>query len=362
MSVPLTERIYEAALAPEHWRATLEAIGAAAGTPAGKLFVFDGVQPVGFEATDMVAEVTRAFCETGLWRSSERLPYFHRQPVTGFVLARRYFPPALLARDGMALALRGKGLDDQAGTIIALPGGELAVLAFEKPDHGRFAPAELNRLNRLHPHIARAALLSARLGLERARGRVSALEALRLPACVLSMTGRVLAGNALFEAMDETFRPAAFGGLALADKPADRLLQEVLAACRTGEEPVVRSIPVAARGGEPAMVVHVVPLHRAAHDIFSRGDMLLAASRVSASAMVPAPGLLNGLFDLTPAEARLATALAAGQTLAQAGAGQGLRPSTARTYLDRILRKTGTHQQSQLVALLKSAQPFSGGL
>ncbi|RUX78797.1 helix-turn-helix transcriptional regulator, partial [Mesorhizobium sp. M7A.F.Ca.US.005.03.1.1] len=36
----------------------------------------------------------------------------------------------------------------------------------------------------------------------------------------------------------------------------------------------------------------------------------------------------------------------------------GLQFSTVRTYLNRIFRKTGTNQQSQLVALLKSAHPF----
>ncbi|WP_181172148.1 MULTISPECIES: helix-turn-helix transcriptional regulator [unclassified Mesorhizobium] len=32
---------------------------------------------------------------------------------------------------------------------------------------------------------------------------------------------------------------------------------------------------------------------------------------------------------------------------------------TSRTYLERIFAKTGTHQQSQLVALLKSTEPLN---
>ena len=93
--------------------------------------------------------------------------------------------------------------------------------------------------------------------------------------------------------------------------------------------------------------------------VFSGADMLVAATAVSASVMVPSPTILTGLFDLTPAEARLATALTAGQSLKAAAAGNGVTFSTARTYLDRIYRKTGANQQSQLVALLKSVQPFS---
>jgi DNA-binding CsgD family transcriptional regulator len=41
-----------------------------------------------------------------------------------------------------------------------------------------------------------------------------------------------------------------------------------------------------------------------------------------------------------------------------AAAEAGRRFSTVRTYLNRIFRKAGTNQQSQLVALLKSAHPF----
>ncbi|MDB5657157.1 MAG: Cyanate lyase [Tardiphaga sp.] len=64
------------------------------------------------------------------------------------------------------------------------------------------------------------------------------------------------------------------------------------------------------------------------------------------------------LFDLSPAEARLAAALASGVTLKDAAIHQGIRFSTARSYLEGIFRKTRTRQQSQLVALLKSTQPL----
>jgi DNA-binding CsgD family transcriptional regulator len=35
---------------------------------------------------------------------------------------------------------------------------------------------------------------------------------------------------------------------------------------------------------------------------------------------------------------------------------QGIRVATARVYLSDVFHKTGTHQQSQLVALLKGTQ------
>ena len=64
-------------------------------------------------------------------------------------------------------------------------------------------------------------------------------------------------------------------------------------------------------------------------------------------------------FDLTPKEASLAASLASGMTLKEAADDARIRFSTARSHMEKILQKTGTRQQSQLVALLKSAQMFS---
>jgi DNA-binding CsgD family transcriptional regulator len=61
------------------------------------------------------------------------------------------------------------------------------------------------------------------------------------------------------------------------------------------------------------------------------------------------------LFGLTPAEAKVASALASGQSLAEAADEQMVRITTARTHLARIFQKTGTRQQSQVAALLRAA-------
>jgi DNA-binding CsgD family transcriptional regulator len=56
-------------------------------------------------------------------------------------------------------------------------------------------------------------------------------------------------------------------------------------------------------------------------------------------------------FHLTPAELRLAQALALGQNLQQASANLHIARATAATQLRSIFAKTGTHRQAELVAL-----------
>jgi DNA-binding CsgD family transcriptional regulator len=67
---------------------------------------------------------------------------------------------------------------------------------------------------------------------------------------------------------------------------------------------------------------------------------------------VPSEHWLRHIFDLTPAEARLAQGLARGDALEQVARTLGIKMSTARTQLAVIFAKTQTPRQSALVAVL----------
>ena len=67
--------------------------------------------------------------------------------------------------------------------------------------------------------------------------------------------------------------------------------------------------------------------------------------------------LLQRHFDLTPAEARLALHLVAGETLRSAEAKLGITYETARTHLKNIFNKTGTSRQAELVIVIVTAVP-----
>ncbi|CAH2406313.1 hypothetical protein MES4922_490039 [Mesorhizobium ventifaucium] len=199
--------------------------------------------------------------------------------------------------------------------------------------------ASVDRLDQLRPHFARAGMVSAQLGLEQARATVSALETIGLPAAVMTASGRVLTANGLLEEMTEMFLPTAYGGMAIANASANALFQQAILENRN--DFAVRSTPVAANESRPAVVIHLLPLRRAAHDIFAGADILVAATEVRASAVVPSPALLAGLFDLTPSEARLAAALSQGRPLKAAASDLKITVKTGRTYLERIFAKTG---------------------
>jgi DNA-binding CsgD family transcriptional regulator len=357
-SVDVVDQIYEAAFVPEKWANVLGAVARLSGSASGAVLSISGNAPPKWRATALVQDAIRDYVDTGQWQHCERPMKMLSMNYAGFLRDEDFLTPEQIERDPARKARTAVRLGAQAGTLVAMPSGEIVGFTFERwiedGDHGRDS---LTLLDGLRPHLARAGLLAARLGLERAQTAVKTLEAIGLPAAVLSGAGRVLAANGLLEKESELFLPAAQGRLHLADAVADKLFHE-RAAVIGSSHGTVQSIPIAATDARPAAVLHVVPLRGDAHEVFSGAAVMVILTSIGMATNTPDMSLLRALFDLSPAEAKLAAALASGRTLKQAADDAKVRISTARSYMENVLRKTGTHQQSQLVALLKSAQPL----
>jgi DNA-binding CsgD family transcriptional regulator len=70
------------------------------------------------------------------------------------------------------------------------------------------------------------------------------------------------------------------------------------------------------------------------------------------AAQAPPVELVRSLFDLTPAETRVARAIAAGGSVEDIAAAANLSVNTIRSQLNRVFMKTGCTRQGELVALL----------
>ena len=99
----------------------------------------------------------------------------------------------------------------------------------------------------------------------------------------------------------------------LVDRRADRLLEAAIGALAypDGRGRTVSSIPVRAADGNPPTIIHIVPIKGAAHDVFSPASALMIVTQVVPKD-VPSAEVVQGLFDLTPAEARIARAIGKG--------------------------------------------------
>jgi DNA-binding CsgD family transcriptional regulator len=99
------------------------------------------------------------------------------------------------------------------------------------------------------------------------------------------------------------------------------------------------------------MVAHVIPIRLSARDIFARSAAALVLTPVTLPHALPVE-LVQSLFDLTPAEARVARKLASGLAVDDIATAAGVSPNTTRTHVRGVLEKTGCSRQSEVVALL----------
>jgi hypothetical protein len=131
---------------------------------------------------------------------------------------------------------------------------------------------------------------------------------------VLDETGKILAANHLIEAMTDYVQWRAFDRVSLKDRAADNLLRDAIAAIDVAGGASVRSLPVRDADTQAMMVAHVVPIRLSARDIFVRCAAALVLTPVTLPEAPPVE-LVQSLFDLTPAEARVARSLASGKTV-----------------------------------------------
>lgn len=350
----LVDGIYEAAINPEQWPGVLEAIAEATDSRGGVIFCMSSLDfPPSYRTTAQIAPMARMFVESGQFRESVRAKIGFLDPFPEFAPTRNTGKAEGLEDDITTRMLAQVGLGEESTAHIPMPTGDVVTIGIQRavglPVHD---VGQLRQLNALLPHLSRATMIASRLRMELARSTVEMLELVAIPACVMSRDGRELASNELLGQMSCIVLPAAFGRIALVDSAADRLFQQTLEILSAGLLPAGISIPVAQAPGRDPAVVHLLPLRRSARDILSGGDILVVVTTITSREGRSSPNILAALFDLTPAQARTAAALADGASVPAIAISMGITEKTVRTYIERILAKTGAPKLSDLLVLL----------
>ena len=353
----LVDRIYESAFVPDLWPEILVKLAQLGGAMSGWLCISSG-NVVRWTASSQEARADlRPLMESGQFTRLERLKRLLRAKQTGFVPDHTLYSSLEEMRNDPAYRdlLYPRGMGWASGLAILLPTGDDMVIGLERAyDQGPATRAVIDSLNTVHPHLARASFVAARMQLERARAASQALALLGIPAFVFSDTGKILAANQLVEALSDFVLWRAEDRIVLRDAQADALLRDAIATVDQDDTPSVRSFPV--RNADSAMIAHIVPIRGAARDIFSRCAAMLMLTPVTRPEAPPVD-LIRSLFDLTPAEARVAHGLAAGQTVKGIASESGTSENTVRSHVKVVLTKTGYSRQSDVVALLNGLRP-----
>lgn len=349
----LIDTIYEASVAPELWPRVLDAIAASCDAQ-GELMVVAMREDVRWLCSPAIKRAVATWMAAGDFGRDGRSKRLAGRREPRFRTDLDAFTPEELEREPFyAKFLRPHGLGWCASTSIHSPCGETVVFSVEKAHRkGAVDRHAVARLDRLRPHLARAALLSARGGLERMRANVEALDTIGLPAAALTAHGRAVAADARLSSCAPQITIGAGQRLHFASNAAQSLFADALAALATPSGTGAgRSIPVAADQEKPPLIAHLLPLRGVGRDIFVEAAALMFVTPITRQ-RAPQIELIESLFDLTHAEAGIAGQVVEGKSVAEIARAQGVSQNAVRMHLKSVFAKTGAGRQAELVSLL----------
>lgn len=171
---------------------------------------------------------------------------------------------------------------------------------------------------------------------------------LGLATASLSACGQILDSNQSFCRLIPDVLLRGQTRVCFRDKRCDRVLEEAL---KAGAPDVsswqIRLIAIRAGQRNGPMLAYLLRLA----DGDSGGVRLLLLVRDLASAATPSPELAQTLFDLTPAETRVAQHIAQGCTVNELSAQWGVATGTIRGQLKAVFAKTGARRQADIARI-----------
>jgi DNA-binding CsgD family transcriptional regulator len=349
----IIDEIYEAAVVPGMWVNILDRMAEISGGE-GTLMFAEAERGSQLLCSDSIREVVRRWSSEGWVDNDERARRLIPRTEPRFLTDLDAFEMDELGNIPIYRDFFWKiGLGWTVGTTIRSPTSETIVFSVQRQlKHGPVEPEAVQKLDHLRPHLARSSVLSAKVGMECAWSSVGALEAVGLPAAVLTSNGRVVAANSLLTKLGTEISIAPGDRLRFKNAAVEALyLASLKSKANGGAYPGARSFPYPGNGTDPPAVVHVMPLRGLARDVFTGASSLLYVTVLSRRSSLP-DALLQSLFDLTPAEARVAGLIGSGHTVNEVAKQLEVQTATVRTQLKSIFAKTGVGRQADLSSLV----------
>lgn len=357
----VVSRVFEAAALPELWPDALDAMAAHAACEAGVLIASDA-SPHTVIAANAIGMAALQKYNEGNWAARNTQgprTLAHGEPE--FISDYDIFTPEEVERDAFYRDfLRPVGLAWGCGTAVQAPTQNRIIVSLHRRyEAGPLATDITRRMTALRPAIARGVFLASRLRLQEASNAVHVLELVGLPAAALTVSGKISAANELFQnyvprmILDHSDRAH------LSHPGADARFDETLAKRRALGRSDGVTLPIAGHQGEPPYTVHLIPVEGQAHDIFSSLSWLLLIVPVANRPGVSVE-ILRGLFDLSPAEARVSRGILEGEAPSDIARKSGLSAETVRSQLKAAFAKIGISRQTELVRLLAGVHSLKG--
>jgi DNA-binding CsgD family transcriptional regulator len=250
-----------------------------------------------------------------------------------------------------------------AGTILVTDTGQSFISTLRGTEDGPFGEFERATLRALMPHLKRAALLHGEFGSMRRRLAAFTAHLDRYPHAFLLTDAecRVLYANPKaneIAGLEDGFVVRA-GRIHITSPKTQTSFRQTLGNVIAGRKQSLQRLEVRRRSGKKPYRVLVMPVPD------SRAISLGVAQPSAAILIVdghsgpqPDPAVLAEMFSLTPAESRVTARLALGRSVEEIAEETSISIETVRTHVRRILSKTATGRQAELISLVLRTVPF----
>lgn len=352
MDSDFIDRIYEASVVPDLWPDILLDLAEMTESKGG-LLLSTRDKSLNWTASDNIYDAFADYLKDGWFKRCGRRVCLLEKAHSSFLREQDYWTDTEIENNDIYRDFfYPRNLGWSAGTGLIMPTGDHIVFSVERSrERGPIEAPHIETLNELRPHIARAAMVAARMGLQSATTTKDAFAKLCVPTLLLNLDGVAIESSDEVAALSDSITWRANNHIALKDKNADALLREALVALDTPS--AIRSFAIKDENESPAHVAHVIPVSRSAHDIFAKGYALLVLNPIDKKAQ-PSTDLLNSLFDLTAAEANVARKLAAGISVEKIAEEGDVSINTVRSQVRRIIEKTGCNKLPEVVSLISN--------
>src|SRR5680860_98809 len=353
-----SSRLGEVVLDPRVWPQLMDDICRAVGAEGAILIQSDAPSPTDIPYTESLKEAARSYFAEGWHKRDPRVaravPLLRRgMPV---ISEENTITPEEMGHDPFYNEfLLPAGLQWYMAVGFSAGSDAQWTLSIQRTlRQGAFEKSDMRLLAGLAQHLTEAATLSSAVGRVALSSGINALGAIRQPALAIDHHGLVLDANAAMEGiLDQHIRirnKRLWVGDPEAQSSLERLTERIMAGAETaaliGSDPIVIK-----RWDRASVVARVMAVPPAARNPFLGARAIMTFVSLEPKRR-PAASLLALAFGLTPAAARLGSALATGTSLSEAADELGISRETARNQLKSVFAKTDTHRQSELVALL----------
>lgn len=365
----LTASVYDAALDADGWAQVMQQMHAVFGTAAETFYLLNPV-------TRRMREVQVAGIAPRWVASFDEAYFSHDNPW--MQLSERLHQPGVVRTNERLVAqtrqrevlyrsqyyndwMRPQGLRYTIGNTLLREADLIANVTLLRPhDMPTFSRREVQAFERLSAHMTRALRVGLHLEAldgERARA-LQTLAQLPQPALLIDPAGHILQANPAAEALlRHQHGLMARGGCLVAAAPEQQrrfaawLAQDRLDPRAASVAPSI-TLPAQTRPAHAqqlAWTVQVLPLATGRVRYRHAQAALLVLVTEHRPPGVPALASVRDHLRLTPAEARLAHALATGASLREAAGRLGITYETARSSIKILFQKTATRRQAELV-------------